>query len=62
MQLHRASVFANAVTMDRNVVFSDRFGPNPRLRHVIQYVIAQRVAWYAIVLLGIRLIGEGCFI
>ncbi|KAH8756017.1 hypothetical protein F5883DRAFT_718612 [Diaporthe sp. PMI_573] len=50
-----------AVTKDRNAVFSDLMGPNPRLGPVLWYVTAQQVAWFAIVILGIRLMGEGCF-
>lgn len=51
-----------AVTKDRSAVFSDLLGPNPRLAPVLCYVTAQQVAWYAIIILGIRLMGEGCFL
>jgi hypothetical protein len=53
---------ARALTKDRDPVFSDLLGPNPHIGPVVSYVVAQQVAWYAIIVLGIRLMGEGCFL
>lgn len=50
-----------ALTKDRRAVFSDLIGQDPPLCSVLWYALAQQAAWYAIIVIAISLLGEGCF-
>ncbi|KAI2464691.1 hypothetical protein F4781DRAFT_412115 [Annulohypoxylon bovei var. microspora] len=50
-----------AITRDREANFASTLGAQLNLRSTIMYAIALQLAMYVVVLLGILLMGEGCF-